>query len=234
MAIADKKIAADLYPFGNNKYSPPSSVKAKKALQIDDIQKIYSYQPIDKNEDFAKDMWLFSYYANGLNTRDVALLKYENIVDDQLVFYRQKTIHSLNEAKPIYIFISPEIQEIINKWGNKRISDKTYIFNFLTPGLTPRQEKERTLSARKKINKYMGNIARTLDLKIKPTTAHARHSFSTVLKRAGVSTEMISEQLGHSNIKTTEIYLDSFEKKQRQELSKHLLSFRDNNDEKEN
>jgi integrase len=44
---------------------------------------------------------------------------------------------------------------------------------------------------------------------------------------------MISEQLGHNNIKTTEIYLGSFEKKQRQELSKHLLSFK-NTDKDEN
>jgi hypothetical protein len=34
---------------------------------------------------------------------------------------------------------------------------------------------------------------------------------------------MISEALGHFSFKTTEIYLHSFEHKQRAELSKHLL-----------
>lgn len=58
-----------------------------------------------------------------------------------------------------------------------------------------------------------------------PTTNFARHSFSTVLKRAGVPIEMISEQLGHSNIKTTQIYLDSFEKEQRKEIGKYLFEF---------
>jgi integrase len=156
VAIADKKISSDVYPFGQNKFSPPASTKAKKALPINDIEKIFNYPPSNENEAFAKDMWLFCYFANGLNIRDVALLKYENMIDDQLVFYRQKTIRSVNEAKPIYIFISLEIQEILDKWSNKKISDKTYIFDILAPGLTPRQEKQRTLYARKKINRYMG------------------------------------------------------------------------------
>jgi integrase len=34
---------------------------------------------------------------------------------------------------------------------------------------------------------------------------------------------MISENLGHTSIQTTEIYLDSFESETRAEISKHLL-----------
>ncbi|MBL0051720.1 MAG: tyrosine-type recombinase/integrase [Bacteroidetes bacterium] len=41
-------------------------------------------------------------------------------------------------------------------------------------------------------------------------TYAARHTFSTILKRKGVSTEFIKESLGHSSIVTTENYLDSF------------------------
>ncbi|RHF88751.1 hypothetical protein DW653_11640, partial [Phocaeicola plebeius] len=42
----------------------------------------------------------------------------------------------------------------------------------------------------------------------------ARHSYATVLKRAGVATSIISESLGHSSEKVTQIYLDSFENNQ--------------------
>lgn len=51
----------------------------------------------------------------------------------------------------------------------------------------------------------------------------ARHSYATVLKRAGVSTSIISESLGHSSEKITQIYLDSFENSQIDEAMKNLL-----------
>jgi site-specific recombinase XerD len=57
----------------------------------------------------------------------------------------------------------------------------------------------------------MEQIGNDLRLKIKVTTQYARHSFATVLKRANVSSEMISEMLGHSNLNTTKHYLASFE-----------------------
>lgn len=58
----------------------------------------------------------------------------------------------------------------------------------------------------------MKRIAKELDI-IKPiTTYYARHSFATILKRSGASTEFISDALGHSDLKTTKNYLAGFEK----------------------
>lgn len=45
-------------------------------------------------------------------------------------------------------------------------------------------------------------------------TYTARHSYATVLKRAGVATSIICESLGHSSEKVTQIYLDGFENSQ--------------------
>ena len=53
----------------------------------------------------------------------------------------------------------------------------------------------------------------------------ARHSYATVLKRAGVSTSIICESLGHSSEKVTQYYLDSFENSQIDEAMKNLLWF---------
>ena len=53
-----------------------------------------------------------------------------------------------------------------------------------------------------------------------------RHTFSTVLKRSGASTEYIQEALGHSNVKTTENYLDSFGKEVKKEFAQRLTSFK--------
>jgi site-specific recombinase XerD len=62
------------------------------------------------------------------------------------------------------------------------------------------------------INDWMKKIRKKLGIEKSVTTYVARHTFSTVMKRSGASTEFIQEALGHTNIKTTENYLDSFEK----------------------
>jgi integrase/recombinase XerD len=229
-AIRDKLISSDYYPFGKNKYSPPTSRKAKKALTIEDIGKLYAYVPETKYEARAKDMWLFAYFANGMNVKDIALLKYQNIANGEINFFREKTINShRDDQKEIRIILSDELKAIIKKWGNKKKQAGNYIFDIIkTADATPREKRRAVSQAIKSINKYMKIIAGNLKLERIPTTNYARHSFSTVLKRAGVSIEMISEQLGHSNIKTTEIYLDSFEKEQRKEIPKHLTAFKYN------
>jgi integrase/recombinase XerD len=227
-AISKKIISAELYPFGKGKYVPPSSKKAKKALSIEDIEKIYNYKSHNPEVNRAKDMWLFAYFANGLNVKDIAFLKYENIKDGVLSFIRAKTVHSTKEdIQTIQVSITEEIERIINKWGKKPVNPKTFIFDIIHPkDLSDLQIYRDINQAVKTINKYMKRIAEDLKLERVPTTNFARHSFSTILKRAGVPIEMISEQLGHTSIKTTQIYLGSFESSQKREITKYLTSFK--------
>jgi integrase/recombinase XerD len=72
----------------------------------------------------------------------------------------------------------------------------------------------------------MGKIRKKLGIEKKVTTYVARHTFSTVMKRSGASTEFIQEALGHTNIKTTENYLDSFEKEVKKEFASKLVPFK--------
>jgi integrase/recombinase XerD len=227
-AISKKLISAELYPFGKGKYVPPSSKKAKKALSIDDIEKIYNYKSDIPEVVRAKDMWLFAYFANGLNVKDIAFLKYENMKDGILSFIRAKTEHSTkDDIQTIQVSITEDIERIINKWGKKPANPKTFIFDMLDPkDLSDLQIYRDINQAVKTINKYMKRIAEDLKLERVPTTNFARHSFSTILKRAGVPIEMISEQLGHTSIKTTQIYLGSFESHQKREITKFLTSFK--------
>ncbi|MDE3185157.1 MAG: site-specific integrase [Bacteroidota bacterium] len=227
-AISKKIISSELYPFGKGKYVPPSTKKAKKALTIDEIEKIYNYKPDNFQEARAKDLWLFAYFANGLNVKDIAFLKYENIKKDVITFIRAKTIHSTkDDIQNIEVFITQDIQRIIDKWGKKPQKSKSFIFDILHPNdLSDLQIYRDINQAVRTINKYMKRIAENLKLEKVPTTNFARHSFSTVLKRAGVPIEMISEQLGHTSIKTTEIYLGSFESDQKREITKYLTSFK--------
>ena len=108
------------YPFGRRKYVPPTGRNIKKALTLQDVAKLYYYKPICEQEQWAKDFWFFSYLANGINTKDIALLKYRNIQGEYLVFERAKTEKSTrSDPKPISVFITEDLQQIINRWGNK-------------------------------------------------------------------------------------------------------------------
>ncbi len=66
-------------------------------------------------------------------------------------------------------------------------------------------------------------IAKKANIEANHTTYVARHTYATVLKRSGVNTSIISESLGHSSEKVTQIYLDSFENSQIDEAMENLL-----------
>ena len=72
----------------------------------------------------------------------------------------------------------------------------------------------------------MKKIAVTIGIDKQITTYYARHSFATILKNSGVSTEFISEALGHSSLATTKNYLAGFEKHAINETTDVLLSFK--------
>jgi integrase/recombinase XerD len=223
--IASNSIKSEIYPFGKNKYHPPASKRVKKALDISDVTRIFNFKTLTEAERWARDMWIFSYLANGMNIKDIALLKYENITGDEIHFVRSKTMHStIENQRSIQVHFHDELKKIITKWGNPDQKPSHFIFDILHPGdLSPMQITRDVNQAVKVINKYMKRIGMSLGLERLPTCMFARHTYSTVLKRANVPIEMISESLGHTSIKTTEIYLDSFKNERRADISKLLL-----------
>jgi integrase len=228
-AIYRKIISLDYYPFGKRKYQMPVSKNIKKALKLQDIGKIYFYQPKQEKglEAKARAFWLFSYFANGMNMKDIALLKFKNISDEFLTFERAKTIRSTRtNPKLITVYINDDIRAIIRKWSNWDKSRENYIFPVLKPGLTPSQQRDRIKEFIRDVNDGIKSICIETGIEEHVTTYSARHSFSTVLKRSGASIEFISEALGHTDVKTTESYLDSFENEMKKEFSNSLLAFK--------
>jgi integrase/recombinase XerD len=211
-AIGDGVVSQDQYPFGKGRYEIPIGRNIKKALENADIKKILEYAPNSgSKEDWAKDMWLFIYLCNGINPKDIANLKYKDIDNDFITFIRSKTRSSRKLQRPIIVPINAMIKSILNKWGNSYKLPHGYVFNILKPGLTPEQVHVRVHDFYSDINSEMKNIARKIGLLTTVTTYVARHSFATVMKRNGASLEFISESLGHSDIRTTESYLASFD-----------------------
>ena len=228
-AIERNLIHKENYPFGKKKYQIPTGRNIKKALSMDDISKFYYYEPdeLHEGEAKAKDFWLFSYFGNGINMKDVALLKYKNLQGDFIVFERAKTERARRSSpKPITIYVTAEMRGIIEKRGNQAKTGEEYIFPILESGLSATKREDVIHQFIKNTNKWTKRIAEKLNIPFKVTTYTARHSFSTVLKRSGASTEFISEALGHTDVKTTESYLDSFENDMKKQFASHLSMFK--------
>ena len=232
-AILNKAKTAGLmkpenYPFGKGKFEIPAGSNVKKALTLAEVGKIYNYlAPAHSSEERARDLWIFSYLCNGINVKDIARMKYKNIDRDSIVFVRAKTERKQRQnQKSIVVPLTPEIKRIIKRSGNKLTNTDQYVFPILHEGLTPEKERALIQQATKTINKYIKRIVSALKIKKEVTTYTARHSFATVLKRSGASTEFISESLGHSNLTTTENYLASFEMETKRRLAKNLTKFK--------
>jgi integrase/recombinase XerD len=225
-AIAAGDLTAEQYPFGKRKYQIPAGRNVKKALKIQEIKSIFDYEPKHDGEAKWRDLWLFSYLASGINIKDISRLKYKSIDNEKITFIRAKTERTTqHDLKPIVVMLTPEIKEIIERWGNKPVREDEYVFPILTEGLSPIQELGKVRQATKTLNKYIKKIASELGIEKEVTSYTARHSYSTVLKRAGVSTAFISESLGHKDEKTTQNYLDSFEDEVKIQYASLLTSF---------
>lgn len=123
------------------------------------------------------------------------------------------------------MFITEDLKRIIKEWGNKDKNPTHYIFPVLEHGITPLRQVELIELFVQAINDWMAKIRKKIGIEKKVTTYVARHTFSTVMKRAGVSIEFIQESLGHTNIKTTENYLDSFGREIKKEYAQQLTAF---------
>jgi integrase/recombinase XerD len=219
-------VTAEQYPFGRDDYQIPTGSNIKKALTMRDVVKIAAYDaPIGTPLHRYRDYWLFSYLCNGMNIKDMARLKYSNIIDGETInFIRAKTAREkAGKPKTIQVIITKAVGRIIDTWGNMPKLKENYLFPILRPGMNPQQEYAAIQQETKMINKYMKRIAENIGITQKVTTYVARHSFATILKRSGASMEYISESLGHYSLSTTENYMSSFEVEEKKKWAGKLL-----------
>ena len=85
------------------------------------------------------------------------------------------------------------------------------------------EKQNRIHKSRDKENEVLKILGKRLGIESNITTYFDRHSFASVLKKSGVNIALISEALGHSDLATTQIYLDSFDNEQVDEAMKNLL-----------
>ena len=85
------------------------------------------------------------------------------------------------------------------------------------------QKKNRVRKVLARINKELKILSTELEIEDIVTTYVARHSFASILKKSGVNIGIISQALGHQDLKTTEIYLSKFDNEQVDAVMSNLL-----------
>lgn len=223
-AKRDGIIKESQYPFGVGKYTIPKGSSRKMALSMKDIQKFVSFCDGTEATEKYRDLWFFSYLCNGINFADMLRLKYSNIIHNEICFMRSKTYRTLQTKKEICAVLTPEMENIIKKWGNKNRIPEANIFPYLTGKESATDEKKIIQDVIRLCNKRLKLISKAIGVQ-GISTYTARHSYATVLKRSGANIAYISESLGHNDLKTTENYLASFEREEREKNAKLLTNF---------
>ncbi len=170
----------------------------KRALPIATIKKIkqldLSYEP---SMDFARDMFLLSFYLRGMSFIDMAFLPKKALNNGYITYRRRKTGQKLS------IKWSAEMQRIIDKYP---ANPTQYLFPIIRSSTD--NERKAYLNASYNVNHGLKRIAYRINFF--PLTLYcARHSWATAALTKGIPIPIISQGMGHDSESTTRIYLAS-------------------------
>ena len=150
-----------------------------------------------------------------MNLVDMFRLRKVQIEDGYIVYQRSKT------DKLLQIRVTPELQEIIDKYDDP---DSSFVLPFL--GGSEKTESFLTYrNALMRINRNLKIIGRQLGLSYPLTTYVIRHSWASLALESGVSTDVIRQGMGHSSLRTTEIYLSGFDRSTVDTANEKLLQW---------
>ena len=167
-------------------------IKAIKALKELDL----SMKP---SLDFARDMFMFSFYTRGMSFVDMAYLKKTDLQNGILTYRRRKTGQELS------IKWEKCMAEIIAKYPENKT-------DFFLPIITKQgNERKQYDNALHLVNYNLKDLSEMLQLQRPLTMYVARHSWASAAKAKNVPLSVISEGMGHDSEATTQIYLASLE-----------------------
>jgi len=168
----------------------------KRAVTIDTIKAVKHYDTDNRNVCFARDMFLFSFYTHGMSFVDMSYLTEKNIQDGILTYQRHKT------GQIIRLKWEPSMQEIVDKY---HVNGQPY----LLPIIHTQNGKERNQYRGKQyhINLGLRDISQAINAERMLTMYVARHSWASIAETFGLPVNLISVGLGHTSVKTTQVYL---------------------------
>ena len=200
-AIKQKLLSSDAYPF--KEYTIRSNKPRKRAIARTDIDKIIAFVPKTKRQQRAKDYFLMSFYLMGASFIDLAFLKVGDVKNGRIEYTRRKTgnHHSVKITEPL--------QKILDKYLPGKSHDEFILNVIKSEDLAAQYQNARDELQR--YNRSLREIGQLCKIETPLTSYVARHSFATIAKFKDVPIQVISQALGHTNLETTEVYLEEFD-----------------------
>lgn len=219
IATEQKKSLLDIYPFARRRNERDKYVirtgsgKKGDALTRDQLSAFNNVQ-VERLSGLweAKLLWMFCLYCQGMNMKDVALLKPSNIVlgtdasTGYIAYVRHKTKRTEKNESEILVPITDNILSILRDLDCNLTDPTKYVFPILNDTMPLKEMEKRIQQKTKTTNKRLEKLCQMAGIP-KMTTYWSRHTYSTLLKFSGVDVQLIKEALGHSRIETTQHYL---------------------------
>lgn len=149
--------------------------------------------------DFARDMFLFSFYTRGMSFIDMAYLRKKDLQNGILSYRRRKT------GQQLFIRWEKCMQEIIDKYPK---IGTDYLLPIIKKSGNERQQYRNALRL---VNNKLKEISVMVGLQTNLTMYVSRHSWASIAKSKNVPLAIISEGMGHDSEATTQIYLASLD-----------------------
>lgn len=173
----------------------------KRALPIRAIKKIKTLDlTMIPRLDYARDMFLLSFYLRGMSFVDMAYLRKNDLRNGYVTYRRRKT------GQQLVIKWTKEMQLILDKYPR---NGSGYLLPIIKNGTTNERCSYRNASYN--INNSLKKIAEMAGVEIPLTLYVARHSWASAAKAKGIPVGVISEGMGHDSEATTRIYLASLD-----------------------
>lgn len=195
----NNEIIENHYPF--RKVYTGVDKTIKRALPLYTIKAIIGLDlSMNPALDFARDMFLMSFYLRGMSFIDMAYLKKSDLQNGSVIYRRRKT------GQPLIIGWESEMQKILDKYPENM---SEYLLPIITKPLTNERKTYRNKCYN--INRNLKKIAKMVGVSIPLTLYVARHSWASAAKVKGIPISVISEGMGHNSEATTQIYLSSLD-----------------------
>jgi len=194
----EKGLTEQRYPFRHVYTGVEKTVK--RAVSVKVIKKLKELDlSMKPSLDFARDMFLFSFYTRGMSFVDMAYLRKIDLQNGILTYRRRKT------GQQLTIKWEKCMEEIICKYS----SNKT---DYLLPIIKVQDnERKQYDNALHLVNYRLKDLSKILKLQRPLTLYVARHSWASAAKAKNIPLSVICEGMGHESEKTTQIYLASLE-----------------------
>ncbi|WP_455585390.1 tyrosine-type recombinase/integrase [Bacteroides sp.] len=164
---------------------------------------------------FSRDLFLLSFYLQGMPFVDLAYLRKSNVNGNILIYRRHKT------GQQLYITIEKCAAKIIKHYAHE-CKDSTYLLPILTAAGENGYKQYK--SALRLYNKHLHQISEIIKIKPPLTSYVARHTWASTAREKGIPVSIISTGMGHSSEKVTYVYLESLDNKTMSDANKKVIS----------